>query len=102
MRFTILGVLGLLTVGACDVPSPEFLSATQSEVTIDGVRYSVHRKGARAEAIKITRASVLNVTFTMDMGVRAIEAATGCRVRNGSVQGDIVQLRATLDCPGEE
>ncbi|MFN0116527.1 MAG: hypothetical protein ACKVPY_17795 [Paracoccaceae bacterium] len=89
-------------LAACASPAPEFMGAARHELTLDGIDFVVFQKGERAEVVRmgyLTRAERAPVPALM---VRAAEAATGCRVRPGSVvtgmPGDTGEARMALAC----
>lgn len=76
--------------------------AVRSEVTVQGIRFVVFRKDNRAEVVRmgyLTRAERAPVPGLM---LQAVEQATGCRARAGSVTtglpGDTGEARMALDC----
>jgi hypothetical protein len=91
-----------LLLAACASPAPEFFGATRSEITLQGIRFVVLRKGDRAEVIRmgyLSRDERRPVPALME---RAVTQATGCAVRPGSVRtglpGDTGEARMSLDC----
>jgi len=88
-----------LVLVACDGTSPQFRDATRAVATVDGVTYNLFIMGNEIEALKVSGTPPLKTKLSMDMGIRAMERASGCTVRSGSVSGDVILLRATLICP---
>jgi hypothetical protein len=92
----------LLLLAACASPAPEFFGASRHEVTMGGIRFVVLQKGERAEVVRLgylTRAERVPVAGLM---VEAAEAATGCKVKPGSITtgmpGDTGEARMALTC----
>lgn len=90
-------ILLALALAACDSPGPDFAGLPGTRVTVDGSTFSVRRKGNTAQAIRLNmerRAGVMARGFT------AIERATGCQVRPGTLSGDPAVIYAELTCTG--
>lgn len=96
-----LGPLGvvLLLLGACASPSVPMLSATRSEVDIDGVGFTVHHDRTRAEVVRTTPLAEPGLRPMLLMSRTAMETASGCPIRPGTLYGDRVMAEAFLDCP---
>lgn len=95
-------LLPLLMLAACATPAPQMFGAARSEVTVQGIRFVVFQKENRAEVVRLgylTRAERVPVPGLM---LQAVEQATGCRVRPGSVRtglpGDTGEARMALAC----
>jgi hypothetical protein len=54
--------------------------------------------GDRAEAIRINREWAPSLNYTAARFARAFEAASGCKLRPYSMQGDQVVMQARLKC----
>jgi hypothetical protein len=96
MRITLLAVL--FALAACDSPSPTLGAAQPTRLHMDGYDITVWRADDRVEAIRhgfARRADKGRLRATL---VRAMKQATGCALRDNSVEGDIGVLRAKLDC----
>lgn len=93
-----LGVV-LLLLGACASPSVPMLSATRSEVDIDGVGFTVHHDRTRAEVVRTTPLAEPGLRPMLLMSRTAMETASGCPIRPGTLYGDRVMAEAFLDCP---
>ena len=88
-----------LALAGCDSPSPQFIGSPNAEVTVGGMRFSVHRRGDSVEVYRlglIFRPSEAEVLANAE---RAIELTTGCAVRG--MNGDQALIKARLDCPPE-
>jgi len=93
-----LGVV-LLLLGACASPSVPMLSATRSEVAVDGVSFTVHHDRTRAEVVRTTPLAEPGLRPMLLMSRTAMETASGCPIRPGTLYGDRVMAEAFLDCP---
>ena len=62
--------------------------------------FGVHWNGAEAEAYRISHHARPRLSHVMANALAAIERASGCRVREGSLRGDAAIVRAGLVCPG--
>lgn len=89
----------VLALGACATPSVPLLGATRSVVTVDGVAFTVHHDRTRAEAVRTTALPDPGLRRMLLMSRTAMEAASGCPIRPGTLYGDRVVAEAFLDCP---
>lgn len=95
--------LALFLLTACGAsPAPQMFGASRTEVVKGGITFVVFQKDDRAEVVRmgyLSRAARAPVPGLM---IEAVEAATGCRVRPGSVitglPGDTGEARMDLDC----
>ena len=96
-----LGPLGvvLLLLGACASPSVPMLSATRSEVVVQGIGFTVHHDRTRAEVVRTTPLAEPGLRPMLLMSRTAMETASGCPIRPGTLYGDRVMAEAFLDCP---
>lgn len=94
-------VFTLVFLASCDSPSPYFMSGEQTEVVIDGSRFSVHRQGSLVEVYRMSMEWRPRLSVVLARARLAIEQVTGCPVREGSLQGDHALIRAQLDCDGD-
>jgi hypothetical protein len=91
----------LVAATACDSPDPlsDFARVEPRVVTVDGARFSVRVAGNAATAVRLNfdmrgaRRSVM-----LPIAGLAIEQASGCRVRDGTLTGDGAMAEARLDC----
>jgi len=90
-------ILFALLLAACDSPGPEFAGLPGTRVTVDGSTFSVRRSGNTAQAIRLNMERRAGV---MARGFVAIEQATGCAVRPGTLSGDPAVIYAKLTCAG--
>jgi hypothetical protein len=93
-----LGVV-LLLLGACATPSVPMLSATRSDIDVRGVSFTVHHDRTRAEVVRTTPLAEPGLRPMLAMSVIAMETASGCPIRPGTLYGDRVMAEAFLDCP---
>ena len=101
MRGSALTLMALVVLAGCDSPDPlsEFAGVTPRIVDIDGSRFSVRVAGEAATAVRTNfdmRAA--RRSFMLPRAGLAIEQASGCRVRPGSLTGDGAMAQARLDC----
>lgn len=89
----------LLTLAACDSPSPAMMGITPTYVTVDGAEFSVRRNGTRAEAIRTNAMPFPSIGAIVHRAGEAMEQATGCTVITDSLRGDQSVMRADLICP---
>lgn len=95
MRYALIFVVAL---AGCDSPSPRLGAAEPTRLSRGGYDITVWRSGDRVEAIRhgiVRRADMPTLRATL---VQAMRDATGCAVREDSVDGDIGVLRARLSC----
>ncbi|MEM9249346.1 MAG: hypothetical protein AAGB05_11710 [Pseudomonadota bacterium] len=98
--FTAL--LAMFALAACDSPHPlsDFAGVPPTRVAVADSVYSVRIAGSRAHAVR--RNVDLRATFnTADYVARAglaMEQASGCRVRSGTLRGDASVSEARLAC----
>jgi len=90
----------LLLLGACASPSVPMLSATRSEVVVHGIGFTVHHDGTRAEVVRTTPLTEPGLRPMLAMSAVAMETASGCPIRPGTLYGDRVMAEAFLDCEG--
>lgn len=98
MRWLIF--TGLVFLAACDSPSPKFMGGGAQVVTVDDSRFRVFtRSGSRSvEAHRISFEPLPSLVATLEKAYRAIELATGCKVKPGSLHGDRAIILADVDC----
>ncbi len=95
MRRVIGLWIAVLSLTACDAPSPNMRGAISNRVVVDGSHFTVHRSGKHAEAIRTTPEFRRGI---MARGRRAIEDGTGCRIVPGTFTGDPAMMRAEVFC----
>lgn len=88
----------LLALAACDSPSPLLGSAEPTRLHRAGYDITVWRSDDRVEAIRHGMARRADMPRLRTVLMQAMRDATGCALRDGSVEGDIGVLRARLDC----
>jgi len=98
-QVTFKPLWAVLLLGACASPSVPMLSATRSEVTVDGVVFTVHHDRTRAEVVRTTALTEPGLRPMLLMSRTAMETASGCTIRPGTLYGDRVMAEAFLDCP---
>lgn len=93
-----LGIL-LLTLSACASPSPRFIGAERSEISVEEMTFTVFRRGSEVEVYRTGFAPLPRQRDVFTGAITAIEAATQCSVRPRSMTGDAALIRASIDCP---
>jgi hypothetical protein len=89
-----------LLLAACDSPSLMFAGGERRLVEVGAARFAVYRQGDAAEAYRLNPEALPPRGQVLLTAGRAIEAATGCRIRPGSMTGDWSIVRASLECGG--
>ncbi len=99
LRF-LLPFAGFLLLSACDSPSPEFRhpDTRTYDITVEGARFKIHRREDWVESYRVNFESLPNVSSVLRRAKIAIEQATGCPIRTGSLTGDQGIQRAQLNC----
>ncbi|WP_139840119.1 hypothetical protein [Pseudoruegeria sp. SK021] len=77
------------------------LSTTRTEIVVDGHRYVVRHTDARAEAVRVSVAKPADKRVMIATAAKAIERASACQIRAGTLYGDQVMAEAFLDCLGQ-
>jgi len=88
----------LLLLAACDSPSPYLGQAEPTRLQRGGYDITVWRADDRVEAIRHGMARRDDMPQLRGVLMQAMRDATGCALRENSVEGDIGVLRARLDC----
>ena len=99
-KFLPMLLLGALA--ACDSPSVTFMGTQKTIVEIDGTRFSVHRREDRVEVYRTSFEVLPKRAEVFAKAEMAIEQATGCKLRKGTLEGDQALLTARLACDGEQ
>ena len=97
--FVVLAAL-VFGLAACDSPSPAFQGLPARQVTIDGSVFSIRASQTKAEAMRVNREWRARGSVIVANGAKAIEIATGCKVKKRTLKGDTNIVRAGLSCPG--
>lgn len=93
-------ILAVLTLAACDSPSPAMWGADVAQIEVDGSTFSVRRAGDRVEALRVSMEFRPKKYETLMKAAIAMQQTTGCAIRTGSLRGDQAVARAELDCEG--
>lgn len=95
-------ILAFALLAACATPAPEYFGADRADVTVDGYRFTVYRKGDRAEVIRRDYLGLSARAEVPGLMVRAVRQATGCEPRADSMvtglPGDTGEARFHIDC----
>lgn len=89
------------SLGACDSPSVAFMGATKTIVVIENSTFSVHRRDDQVEVYRTSFEMLPVREQVLRRAALAIEQATGCAVKNGSLAGDQALIKASLACHGQ-
>lgn len=100
MRQALVFLPILLTLTACDSPTPGMARGERTEVTIEGSRFSVYRVDDRVEVIRTSREWRPDWAESQARAQMAIRQATGCELRKNSFVGDPAMAKARLNCSG--
>lgn len=99
MRY--LGCLVLLAaLAACDLPSPTgpVAGARAQSVEVAGSTFSVRVSGQDAVAVRTNTDFRARRADILPKAGLAMELVSGCRVRPGSLDGDVARVEGRLDC----
>ena len=97
-----MGVLACCALIGCDTPSPPMWGAPTTRVAVDGHRFAVRHTGQRAESVRVSPFPEAGLREMLHLSRTAIEQASGCAVRAGTLYGDRVMAEAFLDCDGSD
>ncbi len=97
----IFPVLCCLALSACDSPSIAFMGAFNTVVMIENSTFSVHRREDKVEVYRTSFEMLPPREQVLQRAKLAIMQATGCEVKNGSLQGDQALIKASLACQGQ-
>jgi hypothetical protein len=92
----IRGIVILLTLSACNAPSPLFREVTATRVTVDNSVFDVRVRGTLAEAIRINPQYAPRFGPIRDQVAFAMAQVSGCLVTD--VLGDQAQATGLLVC----
>ncbi len=96
----LLLTMFLAALTACDSPSLRMHGANRQVVEVGGSLFAVHWRGDEVEIYRTSIELSPSMSLTFAKATRAVEIATGCRVENGSLGGDVALMTARLECPG--
>ncbi len=88
----------LLALAGCASASPEYIGLEPRRMVIEGTEIRVWQRGDRAQAIRMGWIARGEHGVAMARMVQAIEAVTGCDVRQDFIAGDSGVLNARLEC----
>lgn len=89
-----------LALTACDSPSIAFMGSAKTIVQIENSTFSVHRREDMVEVYRTSFEMLPPLQQVLHRASLAIEQATGCDVKTGSLNGDQALIRASLACHG--
>lgn len=88
----------LIGLASCSSPSPEYLGSSLGLVEINGRQFNVYARDDRAQLIRMNREWGADAESVVQDAIRAAEQATGCRVKEGSAEGDVAIIEVDLIC----
>jgi len=74
--------------------------APVSRLTVSGVAFTVRHDGQRAESVRTSLLPNADLRVMLALSKTAIERASGCPIRPGTLYGDRVMAEAFLACEG--
>ncbi|MCA8879929.1 MAG: hypothetical protein KDA73_08240 [Rhodobacteraceae bacterium] len=77
-------------------------NAPAARVAVGDTEFIVRHNSYRAEAVRTSAAAHPTVAAMLLRARAAMETASGCTVRPGTLYGDAVLSEAFLDCPGQQ
>lgn len=86
---------------ACDSPSVAFIGSEKTIVVIEDSTFSVHRREDQVEVYRTSFEMLPPREQVLARAELAIEQATGCAVKTGSLHGDQALIKASLACNGQ-
>lgn len=92
----IFAFFAICMVAACNTPSPHFRGIKPTTITVDGSTFEVRRRGKLAEAIRTNSQYAPRLGPIARRAEAAIEAATGCPVKE--IRGDAAMVIGILKC----
>lgn len=93
-----IGMIGLLLFAGCSAATWEFRGIAAHRIVVDGSEFAVRVKGDRAEAVRVTAELKPYTQVIFARAAVAMEMASGCIVRAGSLSGDPAVVTARLIC----
>ncbi len=95
----VLLAAALLVLAACGAqPAPRMAGAARREVTVEGRRYVVFFTGSRVEVIRLGRARSGEHQAIRAAMIDLIGPVTGCRLIEGTLEGDSGEMRGRIAC----
>lgn len=90
----------LLVLLGCDSTTPAVALWQKATETEGGMTFGLHwdRLEGRAEAYRTSKHFMPRLSEVSRNAVIALERASGCKVRPGTVEGDVAILKARIDC----
>ena len=89
----------MLGLAACDTPHMEFRGVAPVWVKVDGSTFVIRKKEDRVEAIRMNKEWPPTIERVFPKAEKAIEQATKCKMKEGSMRGDAAQMFAKVKCP---
>ena len=93
--------LAIVFLAGCSSPSLPLWDAPMTDVDVAGLTFRVRHDGQRAEAVRVSPVRAPSKMQMLAHAKVAMEQASGCLVRAGTLYGDRVLAEALLDCPGQ-
>ena len=96
MKYAIVLILMCLT--ACSGPTVAFMGAQGTSIDVNGSTYTIYRKDNRIESVRTGPDWRPNLISVAADSIYAIESVTGCKVADGTFDGDAAVQRARVRC----
>ena len=97
----VFGFFSMTFLAGCDSPGVAFMGSESVRVEVEGSVFNVHRRENRVEVYRTSREMLPRLSEVLGKSQIAIEQATGCKVKDGTLTGDHAIQRATLNCTGK-
>ena len=89
-----------LALGLMGCASPSMMGATRLDTSVGNSRFHVYYAPGN-DAVEIHRVSfepLPSFVMTAAKAIRAVQQATGCTIRDGTLKGDPAIMTAEVDC----
>lgn len=96
MRFAL--ILCLTALISCSSPGGKFMKAAPVSVSVEGSEFDIYRVGNEVRIIRLSFEVLPKRAVIFARAIVAVNLATGCRVKTGSMTGDQALMQAKLTC----
>ncbi|MEZ5911553.1 MAG: hypothetical protein R3D84_04385 [Paracoccaceae bacterium] len=97
MAPTAFGLVVLLA-GCANSPAPEFRNALKTDVVRDGRSYQVYHDYEKVEVVRLGWAGRSEHRAIRATMIALIPEVTGCRLIEGTLEGDSGEMRGRISC----